>query len=73
MASAVLARWHEADHGIWEARRAPRHHVYTKVMCWVTLDRALRTAVRHGAQGAGTLLGGHGHDHPRGSPPRGLG
>jgi trehalose-phosphatase len=48
MASAVLARWHEADHGIWEARRAPRHHVYTKVMCWVTLDRALRTAARHG-------------------------
>jgi trehalose 6-phosphate phosphatase len=23
MASAVLARWHEPDHGIWEARRAP--------------------------------------------------
>ncbi|MET4592369.1 trehalase-like domain-containing protein [Arthrobacter sp. 754] len=48
MASAVLARWHEPDHGIWEARRPPRHHVYTKVMCWVTLDRALRTAERHG-------------------------
>ena len=48
MASAVLARWHEADHGIWEARRPPRHHVYSKVMCWVTLDRALRTAARHG-------------------------
>ncbi len=48
MAAAVLARWHEADHGIWEARRAPRHHVYTKVMCWVALDRALRTAARHG-------------------------
>jgi GH15 family glucan-1,4-alpha-glucosidase len=48
MASAVLARWQEPDHGIWEARRAPRHHVFTKVMCWVTLDRALRTAARHG-------------------------
>jgi trehalose 6-phosphate phosphatase len=48
MASAVLARWDEADHGIWEARRAPRHHVHTKVMCWVALDRALRTAARHG-------------------------
>lgn len=48
MAAAVLARWQEADHGIWEARRAPRHHVYTKVMCWVTLDRALRAAARHG-------------------------
>ena len=50
MAHAVLARWHEPDHGIWEARRAPRHHVYTKVMCWVTLDRALRTAARHGRE-----------------------
>ncbi|MCU1562112.1 MAG: bifunctional trehalose-phosphatase/glycoside hydrolase family 15 protein [Arthrobacter sp.] len=48
MASAVLARWDEPDHGIWEARRAPRHHVHTKVMCWVALDRALRTAARHG-------------------------
>lgn len=50
MASAVIARWHEPDHGIWEARLPPRHHVYTKVMCWVTLDRALRTAERHGRQ-----------------------
>ncbi|CAH0285253.1 Trehalase [Arthrobacter sp. Bi83] len=50
MTRAVLARWHEADHGIWEARRAARHHVYTKVMCWVTLDRALRTAARHGRE-----------------------
>jgi trehalose 6-phosphate phosphatase len=48
MASAVLARWHEPDHGIWEARRPARHHVYSKVMCWVTLDRALKTAARHG-------------------------
>ncbi|WP_422757576.1 trehalase-like domain-containing protein [Paenarthrobacter sp. C1] len=48
MAHAVLARWHEPDHGIWEARRPPRHHVYTKVMCWVTLDRALRAAALHG-------------------------
>lgn len=48
MVSAVVARWHEPDHGIWEARRAPRHHVYTKTMCWVTLDRALRVARRHG-------------------------
>ncbi|MFJ5958132.1 trehalase-like domain-containing protein [Paenarthrobacter sp. NPDC092416] len=48
MAHAVIARWHEPDHGIWEARRPPRHHVYTKVMCWVTLDRALQAAALHG-------------------------
>ncbi|WP_427015540.1 trehalase-like domain-containing protein [Pseudarthrobacter sp. P1] len=50
MAAAVLARWHEPDHGIWEARRPPRHHVYSKVMCWVTLDRALRTAEQFGRE-----------------------
>jgi len=50
MASAVTARWHEPDHGIWEARIPPRHHVYTKTMCWVTLDRALDTARRHGRE-----------------------
>ncbi|MEV7606634.1 trehalase-like domain-containing protein [Paenarthrobacter sp. NPDC089322] len=48
MAHAVIARWHEPDHGIWEARRPPRHHVYSKVMCWVTLDRAVRAAALHG-------------------------
>jgi trehalose-phosphatase len=41
-AEAVGRRWNEADHGIWEVRLAPRHYVHSKVMCWVTLDRALR-------------------------------
>ncbi|MGO2035400.1 MAG: trehalose-phosphatase [Brevibacterium sp.] len=46
MVEAVGKRWFEADHGIWEARRAPKHNVYTRVMCWVTVDRALRIAER---------------------------
>jgi trehalose-phosphatase len=44
MVDAVEQRWNEPDHGIWEARRPPRHHVYSKTMCWVTVDRALRVA-----------------------------
>ncbi|MCP2164730.1 trehalose-phosphatase [Goodfellowiella coeruleoviolacea] len=44
MAEAVSRRWHEPDHGIWEERHAPRHHVYSKVMCWVTIDRAIKLA-----------------------------
>ncbi|MEL7206934.1 MAG: trehalose-phosphatase [Actinomycetota bacterium] len=44
MVSAVDQRWDEPDHGIWEARRPPRHHVYSKTMCWVTVDRALKVA-----------------------------
>ena len=41
MVQAVERRWHEPDHGLWEARLPPRHHVYSKVMCWMTVDRAL--------------------------------
>ena len=44
MVGAVEKRWQEPDHGIWEVRRSPRHHVHSKVMCWVTVDRALRVA-----------------------------
>lgn len=44
MVGAVESRWQEADHGIWEVRSAPRHHVYSKVMGWVTVDRAIRIA-----------------------------
>jgi GH15 family glucan-1,4-alpha-glucosidase len=43
---AVEARWHEPDHGIWEIRAARRHHVHSKVMCWLTVDRAIRIADR---------------------------
>lgn len=48
MCAAVERRWHEPDHGIWEERRAPRHHVHSKVMCWVAVDRALRMARAYG-------------------------
>jgi trehalose 6-phosphate phosphatase len=41
LVNAVLRRWDHADHGIWEERIAPKHHVHSRVMCWVTLDRAL--------------------------------
>ncbi|HJQ45308.1 MAG TPA: trehalose-phosphatase [Amycolatopsis sp.] len=42
MAEAVTRRWFEADHGIWEERHVPRHRVYSRVMCWVTIDRAIK-------------------------------
>src|SRR4029434_5778401 len=48
MVAAVQRRWHEPDHGLWEARLPPRHHVYSKVMCWLTVDRALYLGERHG-------------------------
>jgi trehalose-phosphatase len=44
MVGAVSVRWREPDHGIWEQRLAPRQRVHSKVMCWTTVDRALRVA-----------------------------
>ncbi len=44
LAEAVIERWDSPDHGIWEIRKHPRHHVYSKVMCWLTLDRAIEMA-----------------------------
>ncbi|NGP04780.1 trehalose-phosphatase [Rhodococcus sp. 14C212] len=48
MVTAVECRWFEPDHGIWEIRDNPRHHVYSKVMGWLTVDRALTLAEKFG-------------------------
>ncbi|MGU2419689.1 glycoside hydrolase family 15 protein [Burkholderia cenocepacia] len=42
VADHVAAHWHEPDQGIWEMRGEPRHHLHSKAMAWVALDRALR-------------------------------
>jgi trehalose 6-phosphate phosphatase len=44
MVHAVEARWHEPDHGIWEIRKPRRHHVHSKVMCWLAVDRGIRVS-----------------------------
>ncbi|PTR29029.1 trehalose 6-phosphatase [Rhodococcus sp. OK519] len=50
MVEAVERRWSEPDHGIWEIRDNPRHHVYSKVMGWLTVDRALTLAENFGRE-----------------------
>lgn len=40
----VCDNWHRKDESIWEVRGGRRHFVYSKMMCWVALDRALRLA-----------------------------
>jgi GH15 family glucan-1,4-alpha-glucosidase len=37
----VSKHWREADQGIWEFPGSPRQFTFSKVMCWVTLDRLL--------------------------------
>jgi GH15 family glucan-1,4-alpha-glucosidase len=34
--------WNRADEAIWEVRSGRQHFVYSRVMCWVAFDRALR-------------------------------
>ena len=44
MTDWVCDNWQSRDSGIWEVRSGPQHFVYSKMMCWVALDRALRLA-----------------------------
>ncbi|HEX5614818.1 MAG TPA: glycoside hydrolase family 15 protein [Acidimicrobiia bacterium] len=46
LADTAAARWMEKDQGIWEIRGEPRHFLYSKLMCWVALDRAIALADR---------------------------
>jgi GH15 family glucan-1,4-alpha-glucosidase len=43
-ANQVAEHWREPDAGIWEVRGDAQHHVHSKLMAWLCLDRALRIA-----------------------------
>ena len=40
----VMDHWHEPDDGVWETRGGRQHFVFSKVWCWVALDRAIKAA-----------------------------
>jgi pentatricopeptide repeat protein len=44
MINWVCDNWQRPDEGIWEVRGGQQHFVYSKLMCWVALDRAIRLA-----------------------------
>ena len=46
LANWVCKNWRKKDDAIWEVRGGPRDFVYSKVMCWVAVDRALRLAMK---------------------------
>ena len=46
----VDKHWREADKGIWEFRGEDRHFTFSKVLCWVAIDRALKVAKIFGKQ-----------------------
>lgn len=44
----VARHWESPDEGIWEVRSGRRQFVYSKMQCWVALDRGLRLAFKRG-------------------------
>lgn len=42
VARTVERLWHLPDRGIWEMRGIKRHFVFSKVLCWVAVDRAAK-------------------------------
>jgi GH15 family glucan-1,4-alpha-glucosidase len=43
-ANWVCENWQETDEGVWEVRGGRQQFVYSKLMCWVAVDRGLRLA-----------------------------
>ena len=42
----VCDNWQRKDEGIWEIRGGQQHFVYSRLMCWVAVDRGLRLAAK---------------------------
>lgn len=40
----VKNNWEKPDKGIWEIRTEERHFTFSKVLCWVAVDRAVKIA-----------------------------
>jgi len=40
--------WDRADEGIWEVRGGRQHFTYSRLMCWVAIERAIRMARQRG-------------------------
>ncbi|MER7708092.1 glycoside hydrolase family 15 protein [Kitasatospora sp. NPDC097605] len=43
----LTERWDRADEGVWETRGGRQDFTYSRVMCWVAFDRAVRMARAH--------------------------
>lgn len=43
--------WQRPDEGIWEVRGGRRHFVYSRLMCWVAFERAMRMQAQRGLPG----------------------
>ena len=48
LADRAADEWRIPDRGPWETQAEPQHHLYSKLYCWVALDRALKLSARAG-------------------------
>ncbi|MPY64246.1 glycoside hydrolase family 15 protein [Streptomyces spongiae] len=44
----VCDHWDQPDEGIWETRGGRQNFLYSRLMCWVAIERAIRMANRRG-------------------------
>jgi GH15 family glucan-1,4-alpha-glucosidase len=44
IAWVVRHHWQEPDKGIWEFREEDKHFTFSKVLCWVAIDRAIKVS-----------------------------
>ncbi len=44
IARTVTESWNEPDMGIWEFRSQKQHFTFSKLLCWMAMDRASRIA-----------------------------
>lgn len=44
----VCEHWDQPDEGVWETRGGRKNFLYSRLMCWVAIERAIRLASRRG-------------------------
>ncbi|NBB78490.1 MAG: glycoside hydrolase family 15 protein [Verrucomicrobia bacterium] len=44
----VCEHWQDADAGIWEVRSGHQEFLYSRILCWVAMDRGIRLAYKRG-------------------------
>ena len=42
----VVQNWQLPDDGVWEVRSGRREFLYSRILCWVAIDRGIRMAVK---------------------------
>ncbi|MEV6015728.1 MULTISPECIES: glycoside hydrolase family 15 protein [unclassified Streptomyces] len=57
----VCEHWDQPDEGVWETRGGRKPFLYSRVMCWVAIERAMRLA-RHRGLPADVLRWGDARD-----------